>query len=63
ALNSSYPKSDLRSSSLMITNVCRACEDWDIKKLIYCVGNTDDSELKSLLMFYGSIYEAKQETY
>lgn len=31
ALNSSYPKADLRSSSQMITNECRACEDWDIK--------------------------------
>lgn len=47
----------------MITNECRACEDWDIKKLIYCVGHTDDSELKSLWMVYGSIYAAKQETY
>ncbi|MBK2258062.1 NgoPII family restriction endonuclease [Francisella philomiragia] len=63
ALNSSYPKADLRSSSPMITNECRACEDWDIKNLIYCVGHTDDSELKSLWMVYGSIYAAKQETY
>ncbi|MDE4955390.1 NgoPII family restriction endonuclease, partial [Francisella tularensis] len=38
-------------------------EDWDIKKLIYCVGHTDDSELKSLWIVYGSIYAAKQETY
>ncbi|BCL53991.1 hypothetical protein JPFTNV_18760 [Francisella tularensis subsp. holarctica] len=63
ALNSSYPKADLRRSSQMITNECRACEDWDIKNLIYCVGHTDDSELKSLWMVYGSIYAAKQETY
>ncbi|MDE5018973.1 NgoPII family restriction endonuclease, partial [Francisella tularensis subsp. holarctica] len=57
------PKSDLRSSSHMITNECRSCEGWDIKKLIYCVGHTDDRELKSLWMVYGSIYAAKQETY
>ncbi|MDE5030089.1 NgoPII family restriction endonuclease [Francisella tularensis subsp. holarctica] len=41
----SYPKADLIISSKMITNECRACEDWDIIKLIYCVGHTDVREL------------------
>lgn len=63
ALNSSYPKSDLRHTSPMITTECRDCEDWTIKDLIYCVGHTTDSSLKSLWMVYGSSYAAKHETY
>lgn len=63
ALNSSYPKSDLRSSSPMITNECKTCEEWSVKDLIYCIGHTSDTVLKSMWMVYGSIYAAKQETY
>lgn len=63
ALNSSYPKADLRSSNPMVTDGCRACEDWTIKDLIYCVGHTTDEKLKSLWMIYGSTYAAKHETY
>ena len=63
ALNSSYPKSDIRCTSPMITNECKACEEWTIKDLIYCVGHTSDTNLNSLWMVYGSIYAAKHETY
>lgn len=63
ALNSSYPKSDLRHTNPMITTECRDCEDWDVKDLIYCVGHTTDTEIKSLWMIYGSTYAAKHETY
>ncbi|PID27368.1 MAG: NgoPII family restriction endonuclease [Candidatus Cloacimonadota bacterium] len=63
ALNSSYPKADLQSSSPMITKECKSCEDWDVKDMIYCVGNVDDTKLKSLWLVYGSIYCAKHETY
>ena len=35
ALNSSYPKSTLLSSSKLITNDCRNCEDWKEKDLLY----------------------------
>ncbi|GLR16015.1 NgoPII family restriction endonuclease [Portibacter lacus] len=63
ALNSSYPKADLRGTSPMITSDCRKCEDWTIKDLIYCVGHTSDAEINSLWMIYGSIYAAKHETY
>ncbi len=48
ALNSSYPKSNISSSSPMITEECRNCEDWKEKDLIYCVGHTTDDTLKSL---------------
>ena len=63
ALNSSYPKTDLRSTSPMITSECRDCEDWKVKDLIYCVGHTTDTDIKSLWMVYGSSYAAKHETY
>ena len=59
ALNSSYPKADLRSTSTMITKECRDCENWSVKDLIYCVGHTTDTDLKSLWMVYGNIYAAK----
>ncbi len=63
ALNSSYPKTDLRHTSPMITKECKECEDWTIKDLIYCVGHTTDTSLKSLWMVYGNSYAAKHETY
>jgi len=63
ALNSSYPKTDLRHTSPMITEDCKDCEDWTVKNLIYCVGHTTDTSLKSLWMVYGSSYAAKHETY
>ena len=63
ALNSSYPKTDLRHTSPMITKECKSCEDWTVKDLIYCVGHTTDTSLKSLWMVYGSSYAAKHETY
>ena len=63
ALNSSYPKTDLRSTNPIITSECRECEDWEVKDLIYCVGHTTDTDIKSLWMVYGSSYAAKHETY
>ena len=63
ALNSSYPKTDLRQTSPMITKECKECENWTVKDLIYCVGHTTDTSLKSLWMIYGSSYAAKHQTY
>ena len=63
ALNSSYPKTDLRYTSPMITKECKECEDWKVKDLIYCVGHTTDTSVKSLWMVYGNSYAAKHETY
>ena len=63
ALNSSYPKAYLNSSNHMITDACRACEDWTEKDIIYCVGHTSDTVLHSLWMVYGSIYAANDDVY
>ncbi|MEA2048214.1 MAG: NgoPII family restriction endonuclease [Campylobacterota bacterium] len=50
ALNGSYPKSKLFSNSPMLTTACRECEDWREKDIIYAVGYTSNSRLKSLLV-------------
>ncbi len=63
ALNSSYPKNKLYSDSTMITNVCRACEKWDVKDIIYIVGNTSDTHLKELWVVYGDCYAADKSIY
>ncbi len=63
ALNSSHPKSELRRTNPMITNECRVCEEWTSKDLIYSIGHTSDTSLKSLWFVYGNIYAAKIETY
>ena len=63
ALNSSHPKADLRHTSPMITKECRDCEEWTTKDLIYSIGHTSDTSLKSLWLVYGNIYAAKLETY
>lgn len=63
ALNSSYPKSTLLSSSKLITNDCRNCEDWKEKDLLYSIGYIDNEELKSLFFVYGNIYAANHEIY
>lgn len=63
ALNSSYPKSTLLSSSKLITNDCRNCEDWKEKDLLYSIGYIDNEELKSLFFVYGNIYAANHDIY
>lgn len=63
ALNSSYPKSKLYSSSSMITAHCKNCEVWSEKDIIYVIGNTDDDELKTLWFVYGDCYAADKSVY
>ncbi|MCK5678602.1 MAG: NgoPII family restriction endonuclease [Flavobacteriaceae bacterium] len=63
ALNSSYPKAKLYASSPMITKACKECEDWNIKDMLYAVGYTNQSILKSLWLVYGDCFCADAETY
>lgn len=63
ALNSSFPKSTIKSNSNMIVQACKECENWTEKDLIYCIGHTSDTEIKSLWLIYGNIYSANQEIY
>lgn len=63
ALNSSYPKDKLYADSTMITSNCRNCEQWNVKDIIYIVGNTTDTHLKELWFVYGDCYAADKEIY
>lgn len=63
ALNSSYPKSKLYADSPMITKACRECEEWSIKDMLYAIGYTHQSSLKSLWLVYGDCFCAEKETY
>lgn len=63
ALNSSYPKDKLYANSTMITSNCRNCEQWNVKDIIYIVGNTTDTYLKELWFVYGDCYAADKEIY
>jgi len=63
ALNSSYPKDKLYSSSPMITQACRDCEDWREKDLVYTIGVVKKNKLRTLWFVYGDCYAAGKETY
>jgi hypothetical protein len=63
ALNSSYPKAKLFSSSTMITDKCRTCEDWTEKDIIYAVGVVNEKKLLSLCFVYGVDYAASSNIY
>ena len=63
ALNSSYPKSNLHSTSPMITSDCKNCENWRVKDLIYCIGHVKSKRLESLWVVYGNIYAADHQLY
>lgn len=65
ALNSSYPKAKLYRTSKMATKACMKCDggDWVDKDIIYAVGYTDDSRLKSLYLVYGDCFCADSEVY
>ena len=63
ALNSSYPKAKLYANSPMITNTCRICEEWEEKDIIYSIGYTEDTNLKSLWFIYGDCFCADKEIY
>ena len=65
ALNSSYPKHSLKSSSPMISKACRNAEKWLEKDIIYIVGIVDKSNnnLCQLCMVYGRNYCADEDCY
>ena len=63
ALNSSYPKHKLKSSSPLISNACREAENWTKKDIIYAVGVVSGNNLKHLCMVYGRDYCASDECY
>ena len=63
ALNSSYPKAKLYADSPMITKACKACEAWAEKDMLYAIGYTQKTTLKSLWLVYGDCFCADKATY
>ncbi len=63
ALNSSYPKAKLYANSPMITKACKECELWNVKDMLYTIGYTHQTSLKSLWLVYGDCFCADKETY
>ena len=63
ALNSSYPKHTIKSSSTMISEECRNAEQWDEKDMLYVVGIVRENMLRHLAMVYGLDYCASESCY
>lgn len=63
ALNSSYPKHTILSSSPMISLACKHAEKWKEKDIIYTVGVVKQNHLQHLCMVYGLDYCASDECY
>lgn len=63
ALNSSYPKHKIRSSSPMISSACKNAENWTEKDILYIVGVVTQNCLKHLCMVYGLDYCASEKCY
>lgn len=61
--NSSYPKTKLLSTSTMITNDCRNCEEWTERDMLYVVGQVKNKSVKTLCMVYGMDYCANDSVY
>lgn len=65
ALNSSYPKDKLHSDDSRITEACKNSDggNWKNKDIIYVIGATPQSKLKSLWFVYEDCYSANREIY
>lgn len=63
-LNSSTPKSKLKSDSSLLTLECVNCEkDWKEKDILYAVGHVIENKLKLLTLVYGDCYAADSGFY
>lgn len=65
ALNRSNPKNKLSSTSTLITNSCRNCEEklWIEKDILYIIGSIKDHSLNKMWLIYGDCYCATNKTY
>ena len=55
-LNSSFPKNKFSINDKRITEICRNCESWDIKDMLYVIGVVVKETLKSIFFIYGDVY-------
>lgn len=67
ALNSSYPKDYLYSTSTLISSACKNCENefggWTKKEMIYAIGNVMRDKLRMLWLIDGLCYCADDDVY
>jgi hypothetical protein len=65
SLNSSYPKSDLHSTSTLLNQACRNCESspWTTKDMSYVIGSVTNNLLKQLWFVDGACYAANPDVY
>ncbi len=62
-LNSSYPKDKLYADDHRINQACKACEDWDVKDMLYAIGVVKGRDLKHLWLVDGACYAADRGVY
>lgn len=62
-LNSSYPKNKLYADNPKLCKECRDCEDWQVKDMLYVVGEVNGQELKNIFFIYGDLYCDSHEVY
>lgn len=55
-LNSSYPKNKLFSDNPKLCKICKDCEEWSEKDMLYVVGRVSGTELKDIFFIYGDLY-------
>ena len=63
ALNSSPPKQKLKSDDPRIEEGCRACEQWEEKDFIYCIGKTNEEYVEALWLVDGGVIADSADTY
>ena len=63
ALNSSFPKAQLFAEDLLLKDEARNGEKWEVKDIIYIIGNTSDTDIKHIWFIYGDCIAARKEVY
>lgn len=67
ALNSSHPKDYLYSTSTLINQACKSCEDefggWTKKEMIYSIGHVLENKLRVMWLVDGACYSADDSVY
>ncbi|MGQ4006472.1 NgoPII family restriction endonuclease [Francisellaceae bacterium CB300] len=62
-LNSSHPKNRIYINDPKITNAAKTCEDWNVKDLLYIVGNENKLQLDNIWLVYGDCFVADKQIY
>lgn len=62
-LNSSYPKNKLYADNPKLCSTCRDCEEWQVKDMLYVVGQVSEQELHNIFFIYGDLYCDSRDIY